>query len=247
MIGLCITGCQSRKHEEVTDIKQPEGSEEETPTATETQRIICIDAGHQKEANTGLEAIGPGSSTMKTKVTGGTVGQYTGQKESVLNLKVALNVKELLELMGYKVVMTRTSQNVNISNIERAQIANNAHADICVRIHANGTTNPNVHGFFAITPSSKNPYLNRSVISHSKKLSRYILKYFGAVTKAQNHGLSYRDDLTGTNWCKMPVTLIEMGEMKNKEEDTKMATEEYQRKMAYGIAWGIHRYLSRYK
>ena len=51
-----------------------------------------------------------------------------------------------------------------------------------------------------------------------------------------------RDDLTGTNWSKIPVTLIEMGFMSNPSEDRKMQNSKFQVKMARGIANGIDSY-----
>ena len=51
-----------------------------------------------------------------------------------------------------------------------------------------------------------------------------------------------RDDLTGTNWSKIPVTLIEMGFLSNPAEDKKMQTSAMQKKMVSGIAEGIDAY-----
>ena len=49
--------------------------------------------------------------------------------------------------------------------------------------------------------------------------------------------------MTGINWCEVPTTLIEVGYMSNAEEDRLMQTEEYQDKMASGIAKGIVKFL----
>ena len=45
-------------------------------------KVICIDAGHQARGNSSLEPNGPGSSTMKAKVTTGATGCVTGKTES---------------------------------------------------------------------------------------------------------------------------------------------------------------------
>ena len=62
-------------------------------------------------------------------------------------------------------------------------------------------------------------------------------------TGAKNNGVSYRDDLTGTNWSTITNTLIEMGFMSNSDEDKKLSSPEYQDKIVKGIVNGINRYL----
>ena len=48
--------------------------------------------------------------------------------------------------------------------------------------------------------------------------------------------------MTGTNWSKIPVTLIEMGFLSNPSEDEKMQDPSFQTIMAKGIADGIDLY-----
>ena len=104
------------------------------------QKVVAIDAGHQLRGNSAKEPNGPGSSAKKAKVTSGTSGCATKLPEYKLNLQVAKKLKKELVKRGYKVVMVRTSHNVNISNVQRAQVANRAKADAFVRIHANSAS-----------------------------------------------------------------------------------------------------------
>jgi hypothetical protein len=47
------------------------------------------------------------------------------------------------------------------------------------------------------------------------------------------------DDLTGFNWSKIPVVLVEMGFMTNIQEDSLLNSGNYQNKIAQGIVEGL--------
>lgn len=208
------------------------------------KKVVAIDAGHQLRGNNAKEPNGPGSSTKKAKVTSGTSGCATKLPEYKLNLQVAKKLKKELEGRGYKVVMIRTGHNVNISNVQRAQIANRAKADAFVRIHANSDSSSSVSGALTIAPTNKNRYLSKKVRSASQKFSQKVIDAFCRVTGARNRGVMYTDTMTGINWCRIPVTIIEMGFMSNPAEDRKMSSASYQKKMVKGIADGIDSYLA---
>ena len=227
------------------DLLVTKETESETEPESE-QLVVAIDPGHQgnwvdmseKEPN------GPGSSEMKAKATTGTQGSFSGKAEYELNLEISLLLRDELEKRGYRVILTREDNDTAISNAERAQMAYEEGGDIYVRIHANGSDDVGVQGALAMVPSSNNPYIPE-LAEDSYTLAECILSAYCEKASFTSLGIQYYDNMTGINWSKLPVMILEMGFMTNQSDDLRMSDASVQPLMAEGIADGIDLYFEK--
>lgn len=219
--------------------------EERTKENTEGSlqgKIICLDPGHGITSESKQEKMSPLSDETKPAYVSGASGEY--QTEEELNLAVAEKIKRRLEELGAEVIMTRTENEASVSNIERAEIANEADADICVRIHADGADDSSAQGFSVLVPAGD--YLGTpAIIEPSREAAEAVEEAMAKTTGARDRGIIEREDLTAFNWSEVPVILVEMGFLSNSEEDQKMSTDSYREKLAEGITTGIEDWLTR--
>lgn len=208
--------------------------------------IVCIDPGHQQKGNKNKEPIGPGSNIQKDRVSSGTVGVYTKKPEYVLNLQASLILKEILEEKGITVIMTRECNDVNISNRDRCFISNSNNADLLIRIHADGSSNPHVSGLSILTPSKNNKF-TKEIYERCYLLSQYVFNSIKNNNSVKLNNILFRDDITGINWSKVPVILIELGYMSNEYEDKQLSNPKYLTNLMDSISIGIQKYLNEHK
>lgn len=203
--------------------------------------VIVIDPGHANKSNHEKEPISPGSSTMKIKDGGGATGAFTGVPEYKIAMAVSMKLKPLLEAKGYKVIMTKTSHDENLGNVERAEIGNNAGAALVIRMHADSAGVEQAHGASMLIPGLNEH--TAAVYDESKRCGAVIINTLTSQVGMYNRGLVPRQDITGFNWSKVPVVLVEMGFLSNQNEDNLLNADEYQDKIAKGIADGIEKAL----
>lgn len=217
--------------------------EEPLPAPVDMLRLegiaIGIDPGHQRKQNSENEAVAPGSSEMKMKVSSGTAGVKTRVAEYVLDLDIALQLRDALEELGCTVYMTRESHDVDISNQERAIMMNELEADLVLRLHCNGSSNASANGIGL--------YVNKTggIAEASNAAAEVLLPAMTSATGARADGIFKRDTYTGLNWSTVPCILVEMGYMSNPEEDVKLNDPEYQKLLVQGMVDGICAYFER--
>lgn len=238
---------EARKAEEAKAAAEEAGKAEEAKAAAEEKtsggHIVAIDAGHQLKGNSEQEPIGPGAVQTKAKVSSGTSGCITGLAEYELNLIVALKLKAELITRGYKVVMIRETNDVDISNRERAEMANCSGAEIFLRIHADSSTDSSMSGASVLYPSPSNPYV-AYLSADSRALAQAVGTDMCEAAAARFRGIVVNDTMSGINWCTTPVAIIEMGFMSNPEEDRKLSSNDYQNRLVEGMADGVDAYFA---
>ena len=202
--------------------------------------LVCLDPGHGTAPDIGrqLEPIGPGSSQLKIKDPGGAAG------EAPVALAIARRTRALLRARGYRVAMTRDGVGYRGGNRERARFCNARGAALMIRIHADGSTDPGVHGISTLVPARRRGWTS-DVYGASGRAGRVLQNELVAATGARNLGVVERADLTGFNWADVPVVLVETGFLSNPRESALLRSAAYQQQLAGALARGAQRFLIR--
>lgn len=200
-------------------------------------RVIAIDAGH------GGQDTGTQNKTLRLN-------------EKTFTLDVAKRLRTLLLQQGYKVVMTRSDDRF-IELPRRAEIANQAGADLFISIHFNAVAgSPSVRGSetYVMTPQYQ-----RSTSSTKRDASDNVSN-LGNRNDAWNALLGYSmhnqviDRLRGEDrglkrarfavlrLVNSPAVLVEAGYLSNTDEARRIATPAYRAALAESLAEGVREY-----
>ncbi|MBE7022286.1 MAG: N-acetylmuramoyl-L-alanine amidase CwlD [Ruminococcaceae bacterium] len=179
---------------------------------------------------------------------GGAEGE-SGVLEKDLNLAIARFLQEYLEQSGAEVIMTRTDDNglfdlgsrtirqkKRTDLYERERIMNESGADLFVSIHMNKFTDAKYSGpqvFYAPNGEA------------SKRLSEILQQEMISILqpKSQREVKKAGKDIYLLKQAKLPAVLIECGFLSNREEEQRLLSEDYQKRIAWSIYCGIVRYL----
>lgn len=233
--------------------------------ATETDvekvaHVIYLDPAKQITEDTSLEPVRPDEDNpdltdsgnyatttnaaragMKSKMTASAVGVSSGTFEYEITMNVANYLNAELVKRGYTVFLSRTTNNVNLSNAKRVQMANACDTEAYIKLEAATAKDPTASGVLGFIATSTNPH-SGNLYQKNYELCYDILRETCEETGAKRMGIYETDDLTSLNYCDSPATVINMGFLSNELDDMSLNTADYQKKLAVGIADGIDLY-----
>lgn len=203
-------------------------------------QTICIDPGHPSEN-------GRGSKGKKID-------------ELTAAWKVAIRLKQLLNADGYKVVMTKSSQNQIVKNKKRAEIANAAHADLMLRLHCDATGGSGISVYYPDKAGRVDRVTGPS--SSVREQSGTLAANFhpalvkGLAGKHPDRGLLTDRDtaigrrqgaLTGSIYSKVPVILVEMAVLSNPKDEAFLTSKDGFEQLCRALAFGVRAAVPRMK
>jgi N-acetylmuramoyl-L-alanine amidase len=189
------------------------------------QVCIVLDAGH-------------GSSDP------GKVG-VNGTLEKDINLAITLQLAKILENKGYKVVLTRDSDEILADKdavnqkredmVGRVKVIEEAQAALTVSIHQNSFSNASVSGpqvfYYAESPQGK-----EIATALQASLDEILEPESPRATKANSEYYLLKKTPT-------PTVIVECGFLSNEREAELLSDELYQAKVARAIYFGLCKYL----
>lgn len=203
------------------------------PTAPKPFAVVVLDPGHGGEDS------------------GAMCG---GVMEKDLTLDVARRIDRLLDAEGIATLMTRLGDTY-VSLTDRAAFGNRARDSIFVSIHFNEDNKPVASGvetyyaehqiasapvFAALLPFLSRPPFN-SPKPESQSLAGFIQEALVARTRSVDRGTQAKQFFVIAN-VTSPAVLIEGGFLTNKEDISKLASEDYRDQLAAAVADGVLRY-----
>lgn len=215
-----------------------------TPAPPLDGTVVAIDPGHNGGNGSHPSAINrqvdAGGGRRKACDTTGTQTNDGRLTEHAFAFDVAQRLRRTLEARGARVVLTRTTdRGVGPCIDRRAQIGNEAHADVAISIHGDGGP-PSGRGFHVIRPKGVDGQ-TEAMLASSDLLGRRVrtalrAKGYRPATYIGRNGLDRRDDLGGLNLSAVPKVLVELGNMRNAADARRMKQPGARERMAAALA-----------
>src|SRR5213078_238200 len=113
---------------------------------------------------------------------------------------------------------------------------------LMIRIHADGSPNPAVHGIRTLYPAYHRGWTD-DIYTASLRAAGVVQRAVVRSTGATDLGLVPRSDLTGFNWANVPAILVETGFLTNPAERARLESGAYQQRVARGLVAGVEAYV----
>lgn len=196
-----------------------------------TGLTVVIDPGHQQTTDNEQELYASWLSATKPRCTSGTVGIVTGTPEYELTLDYSIIIADYLEQCGATVILTRDSNDVNISNQERAEIAVTNNADLFIRIHADAAGDSATSGVRVYIPDSGD--FTDTSPEYAEQLSELIAEAEGLEVNDVRSTSLY----TGLNYANTIRSFqISLGFLSNSDDEAVLMNEDNIRNVAEAIS-----------
>ncbi|MCF8001059.1 MAG: N-acetylmuramoyl-L-alanine amidase family protein [Halanaerobiales bacterium] len=179
--------------------------------------VIVLDAGHG-----GFDpgAVGPNN-----------------VEEKDINLRIVKRLESILKSRGFKVLLTRRSDNF-ISLNRRVKIANNEGARVFISIHNNSSnkrTSEGTETFIAPNKTGDSMFL-------AENIQKEIVSKLGLV----NRGVK-KEHLYVIKYTEMPSVLVEVAFLSNPTEEKLLGDDKFITNAAEAISQGLFNYLDKFK
>ena len=187
-------------------------------------------AAFPKEQEPFLIAIDPGHGGVDS----GCVGKKAEEKD--INLQIARELEKALIQKGYRVLLLREKDEFQ-DKMDRVEIANSYQADVYVSIHQN-----TYEGKDKTVGGIETWYDGTDASRDNQRLALLVHRETVKITGARGRGVIDSTELYVASKTLMPACLIETGFLSNPQEEKLLASADYQKKLAEGIAQGIELY-----
>ena len=241
----------SWKYAEFSKISSGTATLYRSTAAAKKNHVVCVNAGHGTRGGSSVKTQCHPDGTAK--VTGGTTSAGAtsavavssgmtfadGTPESKVTLAMAKKLKEKLLAAGYDVLMIRETEDVQLDNIARTLIANNA-SDCHIALHWDSTSS-NKGAFYMSVPNNS-AYRNMEPVKSNWQKHNALGESLVAGLKEKGvkifSGGSMEMDLTQTSYSTVPSVDIELGDKASDHSQAAL------KQLADGLAAGIDQYFA---
>ncbi len=240
---------------QIRALPEPDSESIVLPREQDVRRPVPAEPPHQQRTAVPVQAGRPIRVVIIDPGHGGNDSGCEGRlglKEKDLALAVALRLRKQLEGAGGLAARLTRSEDVELTQRERAEFANGQSGDLLISIHAGASFAPGAHGFeifYCPAPGALNAVEGRSpwkqppmdYARQSRALAEAVAAALLDATAAANRGI-HEVQCRLLEDVFMPALLIEVGCLTNAAEEALLETEAYQIRIAQGIAAGLLRF-----